>query len=114
MLALAVPGLASSRLYLKKNETFCSTGDVLCLRGTLWYEPNPRLLQIRARVLKQTGPGTIRMRFSGTNRSGHQHWTVLSVTIKGKHSEIVERRMQPGAPDVQNWTLASFEFLRPL
>ena len=62
---------AFERVYLKKSEDFCDSERVLCLRGSITYEPNFRVLSLRARVIKQTGPGEIRLYFSGTNRQDH-------------------------------------------
>ena len=61
---------ASERNYIKKNERFCDNEKELCIDGTIAYEPNTRILSLRARVQKQTGPGEIRLAFSGTNRQG--------------------------------------------
>ena len=82
----------------------------VCLRGTIAYEPNVRILSINARVQKQTGPGELRLGFSGSNRQGMLRYTEIVLMIRGTASEIVDHHMRPDAPDVANWTLNSFEF----
>ena len=113
---LAAPLLLSSaasaleRYYLKKSEIFCDTQQILCLSGSITYEPNFRILDIRARVQKQTGPGELRLYFSGTNRQDQLRRTEIVLKIRGTHSEIIDRRIRPDAPDVENWQLAGFLF----
>ena len=101
---------ASERNYIKKNERFCDNEKELCIDGTIAYEPNTRILSLRARVQKQTGPGEIRLTFSGTNRRGSLKRTEIVMKIRGRHSEILDRRIRPDAPDVSNWKLDRFIF----
>lgn len=101
---------ALERYYLKKSEVFCDTQQFLCLSGSITYEPNFRILELRARVQKQTGPGEIRLYFSGSNRLDQLRRTEIVLKIRGAHSEIVNLRIRPDAPDVDNWQLAGFLF----
>lgn len=101
---------SAERSYLKKSETFCATGHSLCLVGSLWYEPNSRLLSLNARIEKQTGPGTIRITFVGSSRLNVQRRTELNVSVRGAHSEIIDHQMRPDAPDVYEWRIDSFAF----
>ena len=109
-LMLVQTSAASERNYIKKNERFCDSDKVLCIDGTIAYEPNTRILSLRARVQKQTGPGEIRLNFSGSNRQGSLKRTEIVMKIRGRHSEILDRRIRPDAPDVSNWKLDSFVF----
>ena len=109
-LMLTQAASAAERNYIKKNERFCDSDKVLCIDGTISYEPNTRILSLRARVQKQTGPGEIRLNFSGTNRQGSIKRTEIVMKIRGRHSEILDRRIRPDAPDVSNWKLDRFVF----
>jgi len=108
--ALAGPTSALERHYIRNNDVFCDVTKTLCLRGTITYEPTYRLLSLNARVQKQTGPGELRLGFSGSNRQGMLRHTEIVMKIKGGSSEILDHRIRPDAPDVDNWTLTSFLF----
>lgn len=109
-LLLSSAASALERYYLKKSEIFCDTQQVLCLSGSITYEPNFRILDIRARVQKQSGPGELRLYFSGTNRQDQLRRTEIVMIIRGTHSEIIDHRIRPDAPDVENWQLTGFLF----
>ena len=102
--------VAGERHYLKKNERFCDASEALCLRGTLSYEVNTRLFTLNARVQSAPGPGLLRLRLSGRNRLGHQHHTMIQLSLRGRPGEIVSTRMIPDAPDVYRWQLDSIRF----
>jgi hypothetical protein len=102
---------AAQRQYLKKNETFCDSSGVLCLHGSLTFLVNSSIISLRARVQKQTGPGVIKIVLTGSNRQDFFRRTEFEITIRGKHSEIINYQMGPDAPDVYQWSLASFDFV---
>jgi hypothetical protein len=114
MLLLLLPGspaaLSSELQYLKKSESFCDTSGVLCMHGTISYRVNPRLLQLRARVVKAPGPGRVTINVVGTNRLNHLRRAAIEVSIRGRSSEIVNTEMIPDAPDVYEWELVSIRF----
>ena len=110
LLLAATSAFAGERLYMKKNETFCDSNGVLCLRGSLTYRVNSRIVSLNARVQKQTGPGVIHITLAGTNRQGMLRRTEIIITIRGTHSEIIDHQMVPGAPDVYEWAISSFLF----
>ena len=95
---------------MKKNETFCDSSGVLCLRGSLTYTVNSRIVSLKARVQKQTGPGVIHITLAGTNRQDMLRRTEIIITIRGTHSEIIDHQMVPDAPDVYEWEMSSFVF----
>jgi hypothetical protein len=112
LLVLAAPAIvyAAERFYIKKSEIFCDTTGTLCLDGTLSYEPNSRIVSLRTRVQKQTGPGTLQIVLMGTDRQGHAHYSEISIDVRGTHSEIVNQQMRPDVPSVDNWSLSSMTF----
>ena len=109
-IAAAGSATALERHYIKKDEVFCDSTGILCLRGTIAYEPNHRILSLNARLQKQTGPGQLRLGFSGSNRQGLLRHTEIVLRIRGTYSEIVDHRIRPDAPDVDTWALQSFSF----
>lgn len=110
LLLLTTAAFAAERLYLKKNETFCDVSATLCLHGSLTYRLNSRIVSLNARVLQASGPGTIRISLSGTNRQNMLRRTEIRITIRGTYSEIIDHKMRPDAPDVAEWVLSSFIF----
>ena len=81
------------------------------MRGTLTYYSNPRLLELRSRVVRATGPGLLRIRVVGQNALGHVRYATVEVQIRGRPSEIVNSRMIPDWPDVNNWELDDISFI---
>jgi len=113
--ALAGPLIAASALagaveYLKKNERFCDPSETLCLRGTISYRVNERVLELNARVERAPGPGNLRIGLTGENRLGQARATEIVAVLDGRHSEIVSVRMIPDAPDVYSWSVDSMIF----
>ena len=110
LLAITTSAFAAERLYIRKSESFCDSSGILCLRGSLTYRPNSRVVSLNARVQKQTGPGIIRIYLSGINRREMLRRAEIVISIRGTHSEIIDHQMRPDAPDVTLWELSSFEF----
>lgn len=101
---------ASGRQYLKKNEQFCASDRSLCLYGTISFEPNPRIIELRSRIQKQSGPGTLRLDFTGQSRQGDYRRTEAVLDVRGRASEIVNHRFRPDAPDALSWKLVAMTF----
>jgi len=96
--------------YLKRNERFCDTEEQLCVRGTIRYEVNPRVLRVWGRVQTSPGRGLLRIRLAGTNRLDHRRTTAMEIQLRGTYSEIIEFKMIPDHPDIANWEVTSIEF----
>ncbi len=92
------------------NAELCDQENRVCLRGTLTYRSNPRLLQLRARVLRATGPGLLRVRVVGENLDGFMRRTTMEIRIRGNYSEIVDHKLITDHPDVDSWELEAIFF----
>ncbi len=92
------------------DATLCDAERQVCLRGSITYYSNPRLLELRSRVQHASGPGLVVFRLSGENRDGHVRRTSIEVRIRGRYSEIVSTRLITDHPDVDSWTLESMHF----
>ena len=99
-----------SETLIGRNELFCDGDERVCLRGTLTYHANPRLLELRSRVQRAEGPGLLKIRLVGQNADGHTRRTTLEVQIRGDYSEIVDTRLITDHPDVYSWELDSISF----
>ena len=103
--------LAGPRDYLFRDERLCDTNEVFCIRGTLSYHSNPRLLRLRARVQTAPGPGLLRIKLAGANQQGHHRLAPFEVRVRGHYSEIIDHKMIPDYPDVQDWGVERVEFI---
>ena len=103
--------MAGPREYLFRGKYVCDERQVLCFRGTMSYDSNPRLVQLRARVRTASGPGLLRIRLVGTNELGHRRISPFEVQVRGTQSEIINHRMIPDHPDVTSWTVELVEFI---
>ena len=92
------------------NSEFCDNERQVCLRGSLTYYVNPRLLTLRSRVEKAPGPGLLSFQLIGENADGYRRITILEVRIRGRYSEIVNRKLITDHPDVDAWQLVSISF----
>lgn len=111
-LIIAAESLAGPReTIIGRNASFCDSERQVCLRGTLTYYSNPRLLELRSRVQKAEGPGLLKIRLVGENAAGHTRRTVLEVRIRGRYSEIVNNKLITDHPDVDTWRLDSISFV---
>jgi len=113
VLALLVPGaaLAARFLYLARDERLCDAAESICLEGTLGYDVNSRLLWLRARIAFAPGPGRLEIWLRGSNRLGHVRYAPMEIEVRGRTSEIVDFRMIPDYPDVENWQIERIEFV---
>jgi hypothetical protein len=110
-LLASATALASRTLYLAENALICDSDRVLCVDGTLSYDVNDRLLWLRGRVQSTTVPGVLEITVKGTNRLGHVRYAPMEIQLRGRASEIVDFRMIPDYPDVENWSIDRIAFV---
>jgi hypothetical protein len=99
------PAAAAPLLYLAREEILCDASQAMCIRGTLSYEKNERLLRLRGRLLAATEPGLVRFTLTGTTRQGFRRYAPLEFRIRGRATEIIDRKMIPDEPDVHDWRI---------
>jgi hypothetical protein len=92
------------------NSELCDGQRQVCLRGSLTYYPDPRLLELSGRVENASGPGLLKIQLVGENSDGYKRLTTLEVRIRGNYSEIVNTRLITDHPDVYSWRLVSITF----
>jgi hypothetical protein len=108
---LAGVAQASPRDYLFKEQQICDAQGVFCMRGSLYYLSNSRLMHLRGRVQKAPGSGLLKIRLAGTNELGHQRYAPFEVRVRGNSSEIINHKMIPDHPDVQNWSVQQITYV---
>ncbi len=112
LLITAVPALAGPRENVTNGTVLlCDADNHVCLRGSIVYYSNPRLIELRSRVHRASGPGVVQLRLSGTDSAGATRFTTLEVTIRGRNSEIANHKLITDFPDIESWQLESVRFL---
>ena len=109
-LIFATSALADPRDYLFRDKRICVADGAFCFRGTLTYRSNPRLLRLRARIQFADGPGLLRIWVAGSNTLGHHRLAPVEVRVRGNHGEIIDHKMIPDYPDVEQWKVDRVEF----
>jgi hypothetical protein len=110
LLSISAALAGPTETIIGKNALFCDDQDRVCLRGTLTYRANPRMLELHSRVQRTVGPGLLKIRLVGENADGHTRRTTIEVRIRGEYSEIVDTRLITDHPDVYSWELDSIAF----
>ena len=106
----AGPAVAATWDYLAEDELLCTPDEHTCIRGTLTFERNYRVLRLRGRVESAPGPGTFEITVIGTTRQGYNRWAPMEIDIRGRLSEIVDYKMIPDYPEVYEWKIERIEF----
>ncbi|MEL7448376.1 MAG: hypothetical protein AAFN78_04160 [Pseudomonadota bacterium] len=112
VLGAAVANASDFSFIVSPNQLICAAGGSACVRGSLSYSANQRIVELRSRVTQASGPGMFRIWLYGENYQGYPRRAVLEVPIRGVRSEIVNLRIIPDAPDVEVWVIQSVEFER--
>lgn len=107
---IATQASAATLLYLARDELLCDPAETTCIRATLTYEKNDRLLQLRGRVVNATGAGMVTISLTGTTRQGFRRHSPMEIQIRGKETEIVDFKMIPDYPDVYDWAIDAVAF----
>lgn len=113
LVVLLAPALADASrvVYLARGERLCDPERIACVAGTLQYHVNTRVLWLNGRLKTSPGPGTFEITVKGTTRQGFVRYAPLEVELRGRASEIVNFRMIPDDPDVENWQIDRVEFV---
>lgn len=109
LLLAPLAAVGASTDFLVRNGMICDEERTMCIRGTLAYYPNPRIMELRGRLSHAPGPGWVRILFAG-NRDGQRASAVMEIPIRGRHSEIIDRRFIPDNPAIRNWRVLSIRF----
>ena len=110
-LAMSTGVLAAPRDYLFRNARICDAAMEFCMRGTLSYDSNPRLLHLRARVQTAPGPGLLQIWLTGANRQGHRRFAPFELRVRGQATEILDHKMVPDYPDAHSWAVDRVRFI---
>jgi hypothetical protein len=108
-LVLCAPALATPSDFLARNEDICNSDRTMCIRGTLIYFPDSRVMQLSGRVTGTPGPGWVRILFQG-NWRGNLASSVMEFPIRGAYSEIIDFRYIPDNPAVRYWRILDVRF----
>jgi len=109
LLLISASALAGRTNFLVRNDFICEPEETICIRGTLYYLPDSRVLRLRGRVSRAPGPGWVRILFRGS-RDGQLASSVMEFPIRGDHSEIIDFRYIPDNPAIGNWRVLAISF----
>ena len=109
LLLISAPALAGRTNFLVRNDYICEPEETMCIRGTLYYQPDSRVLRLRGRVFRAPGPGWVRILFRGS-RDGQLASSVMEFPIRGAYSEIIDFRYIPDNPAVRYWRILDVRF----
>lgn len=105
LLLLASAGQASTFYFLARNERICAVEEAVCIRGTISYDTNSRLLHLRGRVERAPGTGWLRLTFVGVSERNQRGSTTMEFPIRGRCSEVLDRKLVPDHPQIDDWRL---------
>jgi len=108
-LFLPALALASAPEFLVRNGDICDPDRTMCIRGSLVYLPDSRIMELTGRVAGSPGPGWVRILFKG-NWRGHLASSVMEIPIRGTNSEIVQHKYIPDNPAVRYWRILTISF----
>lgn len=107
---LASPVAAYGPDLLLREGRLCDEDRGFCLRGTILYYPNSRLIEIRARVARAPGPGWVSILFRGSDRNNQPNTTVMEFPVRGASTEIIDRSFITDYPQVNQWRIIGMIF----
>jgi hypothetical protein len=102
--------MSSPLRYLIRDEILCAPSRTACVRATLTYEKNDRLLRLRGRLISASGPGLIQITLTGTTRQGYRRYAPMEIEIRGNPTELIDFKMIPDHPDVYDWVIDRVAF----
>jgi hypothetical protein len=110
LLLAGAPAIGATWDYLARDEVICAEGETVCLRATLTYERNYRVLRLRGRVQEAAGPGLLTIMVTGRNRRGDTYYSPMEIRLRGKSTELVDFKMIPDYPEVYEWAIYRVTF----
>lgn len=109
-LLLSAPALAEAPRLLSKSGLLCDADQTFCIRGSLWYRPDSRILLLDGRIQRAPGPGWVTIVFRGTSRNNQPASAIMEFPVRGRYSEIVDRKFIPDNPPVSDWRIDRLSF----
>jgi hypothetical protein len=107
---LCVSAQAEPPRRLNDAPIICDAERAFCLRGSLWYRPNSRRLELRGRINQAPGPGWVSIVFRGSSRTNQPASAIMEFPVRGAYSEIVDRSFIPDHPQVGEWRVERLFF----
>lgn len=107
---LAVPAAAYGPDLLLRQGRLCDEEQRFCLRGSIRYYPNSRLIEINGRVARAPGPGWVSILFRGSDRNNQPNTTVMEFPVRGDATEIIDRSFITDYPQVRQWRIIGMIF----
>ncbi len=107
---LSFPAAAYGPDLLLRQGRLCDQEQRFCLRGSIRYYPNSRLIEINARVARAPGPGWVSILFRGSDRNNQPNTTTMEFPVRGDATEIIDRSFITDYPQVNQWRIIGMIF----
>jgi hypothetical protein len=108
---LAADVSASTFYFLARNDRICAQDGPVCIRATISYDTNSRVLHLRGRVDRAAEPGWLRLTFVGISERNQRGSTTMEFPIRGNWSEVLDHKLIPDHPPIADWRLEAMSFV---
>lgn len=108
---LAAGADASTFYFLARNDRICAEDGPVCIRATISYDTNSRVLHLRGRVDRAAEPGWLRLTFVGISERNQRGSTTMEFPIRGNWSEVLDHKLIPDHPPIADWRLEAMSFV---
>lgn len=105
----SMPALAAWETILS-TSSICDQEEQVCLQSNIRFEPNSKVMDIRGRLYKTAGPGTLTFEFFGTTPLNEQVYHSTSVHIRGRYNESIAHKIGPPYSNRTSWSLSRIVF----
>jgi hypothetical protein len=95
---------------LNSGSEVCDGDRRFCIRGSIWYRPNTRRIEVRGRIARASGPGWVSIVFRGTSRTNQPASAIMEFPVRGTYSEIIDRAFVPDEPQIGHWRIERLFF----
>lgn len=109
LLTLPLSALAAWET-LHSSSSICDTDNQVCLQTTILFESNSKVIEIRGRLHRTAGPGTLTFEFFGTTPLGEQVYHASSTEVRGRYSESISHKFGPPYSNRTAWALHRITF----
>ncbi len=110
LLLAVLPAGASTFYFLARDDRICAADGPVCIRATISYDTNSRVLHLRGRVDRTAEPGWLRLTFVGVSERNQRGSTTMEFPIRGRWSEVLDRKLIPDHPQIADWRLETMSF----
>lgn len=111
LIGLALPQESSAAWEpVLEQGSVCDTSDRVCFQGSIDFDPNKKVIEIRGRLYKTAGEGVLTFEFTGETPLGENVFHPATVNIQGRYSESISHKLGPPYSNQTDWSLYRLTF----